>query len=345
VACQIRPPDDPLHAVVASLVAGRERIAVVGPVGAGKTELLHRIAERLGRGFTCAYLPIPTLDPPAIRDWIAEFVGPLPADAGSALADLAFAHARRGVALVLLLDDAHAMPLEVARALDAEIARAQDALRVVLAALDEPRLADVLGSLGGPVERVELPAQPPVESAPARPAFPLDAVTAAAVHERVAQMRAAEGGLPPPALRRMDAGERPHRAVTTRRRPLDRLWPGALVAMALVSLTGAFWLGRATAPQGAPPPLPVASVALPEAPAPTPPATAPAAAPDPAVLVHVNARPWARIEVDGREIGVTPLGRVPLPAGSHTFRAHMADGRVLEREVAIDSERRRVSFP
>ena len=63
------------------------------------------------------------------------------------------------------------------------------------------------------------------------------------------------------------------------------------------------------------------------------------------VAVSVNARPYARIEVDGAELGVTPLGNVPLEVGRRTFRAHMASGEVLEREEVIGPDNRHVSFP
>ena len=35
------------------------------------------------------------------------------------------------------------------------------------------------------------------------------------------------------------------------------------------------------------------------------------------VGVHVNATPWAHIEIDGKPIGTTPLGNVPLTVGEH----------------------------
>ena len=60
--------------------------------------------------------------------------------------------------------------------------------------------------------------------------------------------------------------------------------------------------------------------------------------------VQVNATPWAKIEVDSVDFGVTPVADIPLLAGEHTFRARMADGRVLERVVEIDADRRFVFF-
>ena len=62
------------------------------------------------------------------------------------------------------------------------------------------------------------------------------------------------------------------------------------------------------------------------------------------LAVQINASPWANIEVDGIDLGATPLANIPLFAGEHSFRARMPDGRVIERRVEIDAERRFISF-
>jgi hypothetical protein len=62
------------------------------------------------------------------------------------------------------------------------------------------------------------------------------------------------------------------------------------------------------------------------------------------LAVQINASPWATIEVDGINLGATPLANIPLLAGAHSFRARMPDGRVIERTVEIDAERRFISF-
>jgi hypothetical protein len=75
-------------------------------------------------------------------------------------------------------------------------------------------------------------------------------------------------------------------------------------------------------------------------------ASLPPSAPAPAeVQVHINATPWARVQVDGRPLGITPLGNVPLTAGQHDFRAEFPDGRVLERRVDVNETRRHIAFP
>jgi hypothetical protein len=60
--------------------------------------------------------------------------------------------------------------------------------------------------------------------------------------------------------------------------------------------------------------------------------------------VHINATPWATIEVDGTNLGETPIAGVPLAPGSHVFKARMPDGRVIERTVQIGAETRYVTL-
>jgi hypothetical protein len=104
-------------------------------------------------------------------------------------------------------------------------------------------------------------------------------------------------------------------------------------------------------PSASTPPAPEAPTASAEVqrPAPdTPPAKAPpeppAATPEPAFSVHVNATPWAEVELDGSALGVTPLAAVAVEPGRHRFRVRMADGRVLQRDVILSPERRHLVF-
>jgi hypothetical protein len=110
-----------------------------------------------------------------------------------------------------------------------------------------------------------------------------------------------------------------------------------LVAVAIPSLRGEIPL----------PPRPPDTTALAPPPIePAPPAPSPAPAPQPRapVSVHVNATPWAEINVDGVDVGVTPLAGLPLLPGRHTFQARMPDGRVLEQVVEIGPGARHVAF-
>jgi hypothetical protein len=53
------------------------------------------------------------------------------------------------------------------------------------------------------------------------------------------------------------------------------------------------------------------------------------------VHVQVQALPWATIYVDGKLVGETPLGDLPVAAGLHEFRAQMPDGRTLTKRVHV----------
>jgi hypothetical protein len=50
------------------------------------------------------------------------------------------------------------------------------------------------------------------------------------------------------------------------------------------------------------------------------------------------------IEVDGRELGETPLAGVPLAPGVHLFRARMPDGTTRERAIEIAPDNDTVVF-
>jgi hypothetical protein len=63
------------------------------------------------------------------------------------------------------------------------------------------------------------------------------------------------------------------------------------------------------------------------------------------VAVSINARPWARIRVDGQDVGITPLANLKLSPGPHRFHARLSDGRVFERTMHVDEYRDRISFP
>ena len=62
------------------------------------------------------------------------------------------------------------------------------------------------------------------------------------------------------------------------------------------------------------------------------------------VQAQINARPWARIRIDGVDVGPTPLSR-PLAPGVYRIEAEFADGRSLQRHVEIGPEQRFVALP
>jgi hypothetical protein len=75
-----------------------------------------------------------------------------------------------------------------------------------------------------------------------------------------------------------------------------------------------------------------------------PAAAAPASWPASGVRVQINARPWARIRVDGVDVGPTPLSHVRLAPGRYEFEAAFPDGRRVQRSVEITPESRFVSM-
>jgi hypothetical protein len=87
-------------------------------------------------------------------------------------------------------------------------------------------------------------------------------------------------------------------------------------------------------------PEPEAEVPEPEAAAPGP---EPAAPTVPPIQVSINSDPWSMIEVDGADFGSTPLS-IDLVPGPHQFRAKMADGRIVEREIDVSEERSEIAF-
>jgi hypothetical protein len=61
------------------------------------------------------------------------------------------------------------------------------------------------------------------------------------------------------------------------------------------------------------------------------------------VRVQVNARPWARIRIDGVDVGPTPLSR-PLTPGVYSFDAEFPDGRRVQKRIDVGPAQRFVSL-
>ncbi len=54
-------------------------------------------------------------------------------------------------------------------------------------------------------------------------------------------------------------------------------------------------------------------------------------------------RPWAKVEVDGREMGVTPLDPIALAAGDHQVRLVNTDlGKDITKTVHINASEKEV---
>jgi hypothetical protein len=100
------------------------------------------------------------------------------------------------------------------------------------------------------------------------------------------------------------------------------------------------------APPSAEPPPDVA--AAPPSPEPAPagaPLVAPLAPPPAGPRLSVNAEPWAEIQLDGRSVGETPIGELPIAPGPHRLRATLPDGRVIERSIEARAGDLYVVFP
>jgi hypothetical protein len=64
----------------------------------------------------------------------------------------------------------------------------------------------------------------------------------------------------------------------------------------------------------------------------------------PPVNVQVNARPWARVRIDGVDVGATPLSRRLAP-GVYRLEAEFPDGQRIERRIDVGPGSRFVSLP
>jgi hypothetical protein len=97
-----------------------------------------------------------------------------------------------------------------------------------------------------------------------------------------------------------------------------------------------------SAPRATPRPLPSPSPKIEAKIAPPAPAAVPA--PRAHVAVSINARPWATVRIDGREVGETPLAGIELEPGPHVFSARMPDGTIHEKLVDVSAANAAVVF-
>jgi MSHA biogenesis protein MshM len=381
---------------LAELVAGVQTaeapIALLGPAGAGKTLLLHLLAERVAPALRSVYLPNPRLGPEEICTWIAASLGAPAGEEAIPVFRAWLEHLRaKEQACLLLIDDVDAMPEETARWLGRLVAETRGALRLAMAALEGPatprflrafgevrcialdaamspddtaeyvgwrlRQADVpdavrarfdpssiealhhiaqgnprrlhlaveafarSGNIAVLEDEIAAFAEPPTPAVP-----PIPSVVA--VHDAGEPTDAA----PPPADDEPEEGAPPRRSLL-----------GAVFVVATALLAVALLLDR-DPPEDA---LAAPARARPQlAPAadPTGGAAPSAAPPADALAVNVNASPWARVEIDGVDVGETPLAGIPLRPGPHAFRAELPDGRIVERTVEIDADHRHVAF-
>jgi len=112
------PHQEALNTLLHALENGEGFIKIVGAVGTGKTLLCRTLLAELPRRCRALYLPNPALDPAGILFAVAEELGIKPTGMESgyrvhkAIQSRLIALARRGTRVVLILDEAQAIPLE-----------------------------------------------------------------------------------------------------------------------------------------------------------------------------------------------------------------------------------------
>ena len=389
-----------LAELVAGVQAGGAPIAILGPAGAGKTLLLHLLAERAGRGLRSVYLPNPRFGPEEICTWIARSLGAPAGEDAIPLLRAGLGHLReQEQACLLLVDDADALPEATARWLAQLLSDARGGLRLALAAPPGEATTRLLRALG-PVHRVTLEAVMSLDETaeyvgwrlrradvpePVRARFDASVVdelhrvaqgnprrlhlaveafarngSVAVLEDEIAAHAEQRAPAPPAAstpaavdhVADVPADTSPQVARTAPeeaaapRRSAFRAVLLATLAVALVALL--LHRGRSepesppdagsAAQQTALPGVPPAADSAPAASAPT------LAPPDDTLPVNINASPWARVEIDGIDVGETPLAGIPLRPGPHAFRAELPDGRIVDRTVEIDADHRHVAF-
>ena len=131
-------------------------VALTGPVGLGKTFLLHVAADRLVGSFRVVWVPYPALSAPELCRWVLEALGEdaRSEDPEGALLDCAFRTAGDGREILMMVDDASALPLSTARQLATLVSASGGALRAVFGAVDDSRLGSVMAALGPDLHEV-----------------------------------------------------------------------------------------------------------------------------------------------------------------------------------------------
>jgi len=144
-----RATQELLESLESSLRRGARAIAVTGPPGLGKTMLLRVLERRLRGGFRAVRISYTALLPAEFCRWTLNLLDePVAEDAEAALLELAERLGRSRTALVLLLDDAGAIPIPTLRRLVELAGEANGAMRVVLFAAEDARTAPILEALG-----------------------------------------------------------------------------------------------------------------------------------------------------------------------------------------------------
>lgn len=116
--CDLPTHREALNVLLIALQSGEGFIKISGPVGAGKTLLCRKLLNELPEPFVTAYIPNPNLSTAALHHAIAEELGILcPPNCGQSrtltlINDFLLNAANQGKKIVLIIDEAQAMPLE-----------------------------------------------------------------------------------------------------------------------------------------------------------------------------------------------------------------------------------------
>ena len=202
---------------------GRRVQVLSGPPGAGKTLLVHVLAERLAGDFRTLYLPYASLDFGELCGWILGLLG----EAAGHFPDrelLASARASDalGRPLLLLVDEASSIPAESAAGLAGLVQEANGSLRLLLVPIDEARAGRVLAVLARDVAELRVSTPLSLEEA-----------------EHYVRTRLVRAGVPFDVQRRFDAGivRRLHRATGGNPQHLQQL-AGEVLRGNLAALPG-----------------------------------------------------------------------------------------------------------
>lgn len=146
-----------LGALARGLELSKAPIALSGPACLGKTLLTRVLTQRLRGRFETVLLPYPALPPEPLCAWALRELGEDPGDNPEAeLVETAQRLAAAGRPLLVVVDDAGALPVPSARGLSDLGAISGDALRLLVVTCDQRGSAAVLAALDPDLREVRL---------------------------------------------------------------------------------------------------------------------------------------------------------------------------------------------
>lgn len=116
--CDLQGHREALNVLLIALQSGEGFIKITGPVGAGKTLLCRKLLNELQAPFVTAYIPNPSMTPAALHQAIADELGiQYGHNSGQSrilaqINDYLLQAARQGQKVLLIIDEAQAMPID-----------------------------------------------------------------------------------------------------------------------------------------------------------------------------------------------------------------------------------------